>query len=293
MIKTIKQLLNARSALSEAQTNDLLVEVDKDTHERFQQQLLQIYKDVLSVCEEYSIIAYLVGGSALGAIRHGGFIPWDDDMDIGMTREDYDVFVPVFNRTLSEKYFISGPNISENCKSRVTKIISRENTEDSDRIFGKLCIDLFVIENVPKNRFVRLIKGNYCNLLQFIAAQVQFFENDSPVRRKKFMRVGERYYKTRLMIGKIFSFYNMAKWFNIIDKAARYKKHTGLCGMVAGRKHYFGETMDESVFFPARYVNFCDIKAPVFNNTDAYLKRLYGDYMKLPPENERESHRLR
>ena len=72
--------------------------------------LLEMYSDILRVCEKYNIRVMLGGGSALGAVRHGGFIPWDDDLDLIMPREDYNKFISVFDKELSDLYEITSPN---------------------------------------------------------------------------------------------------------------------------------------------------------------------------------------
>mgnify|MGYP000934529859 FL=1 len=69
-----------------------------------------MYSDILRVCEKYNIRVMLGGGSALGAVRHGGFIPWDDDLDLIMPREDYNKFISVFDKELSDLYEITSPN---------------------------------------------------------------------------------------------------------------------------------------------------------------------------------------
>ena len=296
MIKLLKQLVNERAALASVEHEDLLIKVDDDTRTSFQQTLLSIYKDILAVCEKYSITPFLIGGSALGAVRHKGFIPWDDDLDIGMLRDDYRIFISVFDSELSDRYSINAPNITSNSRNRFTKIYKKteaDNSQGENQSPLEMCIDLFIIENIPKNKLIRAVKGTYCNLLQIIASQVYFYENDNPKRRKKYLRLGKSYYSTRYAIGKLFSFNSSSKWFDKVDKAAQYDRHTGLYAMVTARTHYFGEILGEDDYFPVRYVDFCDIKAPVLNNTDAYLKKLYGDYMKLPPEHERERHHFR
>ena len=80
--------------------------------------LLGIYKDVRHVCDKYEIPLYLMGGSALGAVRHKGFIPWDDDLDVAMTRRDYRRFCEVFEQELSQKYTLNAPNYCDNARVR-------------------------------------------------------------------------------------------------------------------------------------------------------------------------------
>ena len=160
---------------------------------------------------------------------------------------------------------------------------------DLEGSLNGIFLDIFVIENIPRNKIIRKICGSYCNVLQFISSQVYLYENDNPVLKNIYSRAGEGNYKTRMRIGKIFSFRTAKKWFNSVDKSARYK-HTGLYGIATGRKHYFGEVFDEKVFFPTQYRRFEDIEAPLFNDLDRYLTNLYHNYMEIPPADKQERH---
>lgn len=289
-----KKAFDGRALYSGTDLSGIMVEIDQDTLARLQGELLSMYKDVFDVCKKLKIIPYLIGGSALGAIRHQGFIPWDDDVDIGMTRTDYRKFVNAFESELSSKYIINAPNYSDNPKARFTKIYKKGTVfkgvyDVNDDSVNGFFLDIFIIENVPKNKLVRRIKGTYCNFLEFVSSQVFTYENDNDIAREMQARTNSSSAKLRKFIGKVFSIRKAGKWFNLMDKHAQYR-YTGLFGIVTGRKHYFGEIFEENVFFPAKYVKFCDIEAPVFNDMDTYLKNLYGDYMKLPPEDKREKH---
>jgi lipopolysaccharide cholinephosphotransferase len=293
MSKYIKYATSARDALNSQDISDLLIEIDEETRHRLQISLTDMYRDILHVCQDNNIVPYLIGGSALGAIRHKGFIPWDDDIDIGMTRSDYEKFVELFNVKLADKYILNAPNVSENPKARFTKIykkgtVCREVT-DSEKSVNGIFLDIFLIENIPANKIIRKIKGTYCNALQFISGQVYLYENNNPILKEMYSRSDKKNYEFRMWIGKLFSFRSSVKWFNSVDKAARYKE-TGIYGIVTGRKHYFGEIFNGDVFFPHQYVQFEDIKAPVFHDTDTYLKNLYRNYMELPPVEKRERH---
>ncbi|MCR5517629.1 MAG: LicD family protein [Lachnospiraceae bacterium] len=292
MSHILKGMTDARSTLDNQ--SDVLIEIDENTREKLKKAILDMYKDVYEVCRRHDIIPYLIGGSALGAVRHQGFIPWDDDIDIGMTREDYGKFVGIFERELGDRYVINAPNVSVKPKARFTKIfkkgtVCREVFDSKDSLNG-IFLDVFIIENVPRNPLVRKIKGMYCNALQFISSQVYLYEQDNPVLEELYSGDGKENYNSRKRIGKFFSFRSSVKWFDSVDKAVQYKKKTGLYGIATGRKHYLGEIFEEDVFFPVQYRKFEDIEAPLFNNLDVYLRNLYHDYMQLPPEDKRERH---
>ena len=109
---------NARNIMNKiAQSSSLLHEVKGEERLQLQKTLLCILKDIHEVCVNNSITYFLVGGTALGAVRHKGFIPWDDDIDISMLREDWEKFKKVFPIQMGEKYELEGPNYKGDTKN--------------------------------------------------------------------------------------------------------------------------------------------------------------------------------
>ena len=259
--------------------------------------LLEMLHDVLDVCNRYNITIALCGGSALGAVRHKGFIPWDDDLDVLMPRKDYERFKSIFPKEMSEKYYIAGPNIAGLSKQRFPKIfkkntVYRSLSDVDSKLPSEIYIDIFPVENVPSNKVLRFIKGSWCDFLMFCGTRVYLYEHDNeiyrsymsatPKSKKKFERV--------IKTGKFLSFMSSKKWFDKIDRAVQYSKNTGLCSIPTGRKHYFGETLKEEYFFPVTKGQFEGMDVPLPADCDKYLSNLYGDYMKIPPEEKREKH---
>lgn len=91
---------------------------------RLQRIQLLIHKDRADYCNKNNITYYLVGGTLLGAVRHEGFIPWDDDIDIAMYRDDYNRFIRLFSQEMQEKYFVQNNHTDKNY-SRFITIIKR------------------------------------------------------------------------------------------------------------------------------------------------------------------------
>ena len=104
MRKFLQNISDGRKALQSTQAERFLVELDDEKRRQLQKVLLDIYKDIDMVCRENDLTAFLSGGSSLGAVRHKGFIPWDDDLDVAMTREDFEIFRKVFRRKYKDKY---------------------------------------------------------------------------------------------------------------------------------------------------------------------------------------------
>ena len=290
-MKILSKFLSSRSEMKEIYKSRL-IEVDDDTRVQLQSLLLEMYKDVYALCRKYGITPFIGGGCALGAVRHNGFIPWDDDLDFCMFRNEYRRFLSLFEKELSDKYVINAPNYSKKPKARFAKIMRKGTIcrEVGDRSPDSECgvfIDLFIIDNIPDNIIYRCIKGIICNAMEFVSGQV-YFSSDKSISVKDLDTVN----KIKWFIGFVFSFLYPHEWFNLIDKTAQHKNDKSKnVAVVTGRKHYFGEILKREDVLPARYIRFCDIEIPVFNNFEKYLEVLYGeDYMQLPPESKRERH---
>ena len=296
MLSGIKKIMSNKSALNAVDSNDLLIEIDDELRYKLQNMLKEIFMDILAVCKKHDLKIFLVGGSALGAVRHHGFIPWDDDLDAGMVRDDYERFKMIFEKELSSKYILNAPNYHGKSKERFAKIMKKgtviqELIDVGDLERCGVFLDIFILDNVPDNILFRKIKGNYCNFLEFIAGQVRLVEcmdNDLKVMLK---RTGRTTYVIRMIVGKIFSFKNSHKWHDKIDNVVQYKnENTKYVTIATGRKHYFGEMLLRNELFPLKTNVFEGEEVPVFYNEDYYLSNLYGNYMSIPPVEKREKH---
>lgn len=292
-----EKLANLKITLNESlgKSNNL-VEIDDIIRQQVQKDLLQMYLEIEVVCNKYGIKLFLIGGTLLGAIRHNGFIPWDDDFDVAMYREDFDRFIMIFEKELGNKYILNAPNYSKKVKERFPKILKkntmfREITDSKDPNLQGLFIDIFLIDNVPDNVLIRNLKGIVCNTMEFIAGQVKLVENLDFDIREFYKKAGKINYYIRIIIGRIFSFRSSTKWFNSIDKVVRWSDNKSkYCVLATGRKHYFGEMLLREVFFPASTVEFCGKHMFSVSDPNTYLRNLYGEYMKIPPIEKRERH---
>lgn len=291
-----RNIFNGKAALQAVDLSDILVSISDDERSKLQDIILDIYKDVFEVCQQNGWTPYLIGGSALGAIRHKGFIPWDDDLDVGMLRDEYDLFIKKFDEIYHSKYLVMSPGNPNGAKTRFTKILKKKtllkeflSTQDDDK--NGIFLDIFPIDNVPDNRIEMNIKGIMSDLLAYISSQVYTYVNRNPDIVEAFKRTGYVNYTVRMLVGRIFSIKSPEWWFEKYDKCVQYPKYiTHFCTIAAGRKHYFGEVIERSKIVPAKLVTFCDMDAPVFGNVESYLSHMYGDYMKIPPEEKRERH---
>ncbi len=136
---------------------------------------LEIIKDIDRVCQEHGLCYMAAGGTALGSRAPKGFIPWDDDVDILMPREDLNRFVELFEECMGDKYELTTPNSDKYQLESMISAVYKKNTLkaaflDYNTPFPKgVHIDIFAIESVPRNPIVRGIKGVTAMGLQYIA----------------------------------------------------------------------------------------------------------------------------
>ena len=116
-------LFRNKQYVMETDYSDLLPEMTEEELKHLQQVLFEMFQDIQLVCQQTNIIPFLVGGTALGAVRHFDFIPWDDDLDLAMLREDYDRFLKEFSRAYPDKYIVNAQVFSDNAKARFAKVI--------------------------------------------------------------------------------------------------------------------------------------------------------------------------
>ena len=266
--------------------------------EKAHEVLLKLLLEFDRVCKKYDVQYYLICGSLLGAVRHQDFIPWDDDVDFGMTREDYAKFISIFEQELGENYYLRCPNSLCPNGNRFMQIYKKGTvleTVDGNTPLQPNCvqIDVFPYDAVPDNWIHQKIKGIWCNGLMIIASSVTdyTYPNEEYKQMMYKTRGGFILYTAMTFVGFLFSWRSPEKWFNTVDKAIQYKKKSGFITSATGRRHYLGEIFPTDVFLPLQEIKFENLTLFAPANPEAYLRHNYGDdYMTPPPDGKRESH---
>lgn len=243
---------------------------------------LQILKNVAEFCDKNSINYWLDSGTLLGAVRHKGYIPWDDDIDIGMLRPDYDKFLSLFNGE-SDVYKAYSVETNKDILYPFAKVFDTRTVlyePDEKGVKSYVYVDLFVYDNAPDDdRLVKKLyrKRDWYRFLYNTRTRINFSKNKPFVHVIKillypFLSVFPKYYFCK----KIAS--NSKKYMN--EKTKSVGNFTAVVKIKCDRS--LVENTIEMEFEGTMF------KVPI--GYDSWLRALYGEYMQLPSEDKRIAH---
>lgn len=271
---------------------DLIVYSD-DELRRIQQLELNCLEAIAHVCEKLDVEYFLIGGSALGAVRHGGFIPWDDDIDIGMTRKNYNKFINNASRLLPSNYHLQTPSISKNCpyfysKIRIDGTEFVEYCNHRVNMHQGVYVDIFPFDEVPDDENENIRQFNTVKkLVRRFTLRQSPDVSSKPITMKEKLQSYVRYILHLLC--------KLQSYDKLIERLElEFTKYNGTgqssiaCLNFPVRKTEYIRLED---LYPLIDYKFENIIVKVPNNYDKYLKTHYGDYMKLPSEVNRFGHK--
>lgn len=247
---------------------------------------LEILSHVGELLDKHGIRYYLIGGSALGAVRHGGFIPWDDDVDIAIFKEDEKKFLEICEKELDSKYYLQTRK-KEKEYIRAFYKIRKNNTACVEDIYKNLFnmhqgifIDIFVLYGVPKNKIMR-------NLMKaMVKLDTKMSYNSVPKNSGVKGIVRKLLFPFRHLIRDA-----SQAVIDIIYVFCRLQNSTYISN-IYGTIPFDESIMPREYFGEPKYMQFEGKKFPVPSKVHEYLQKIYGDYMTLPPEEERINHKF-
>ncbi|GFI44012.1 hypothetical protein IMSAGC018_01691 [Lachnospiraceae bacterium] len=267
---------------------------DSEILKRLQHVQLEILEKFIIICEKYNLDYIMLGGSGIGVVRHQGFIPWDDDIDVAMPRADYNRFLEVIDREIGEEYKILTPLVDKNYACNVTHL-QKKGTRfvpyTSKNLKCDLCIDIdiFPMDYLPDDEVKRkkqLKKTWLLNKMIFLCGTPDPIIPLTGVKKKAASIIC----KTMHYILKIFRISPRFLYKCLIKECTKYNSEK------TRYMNAFEVTMSDHAFiserelYPLREMQFEHLKVKMPNKYDVYLKRLFGDYMCLPPEDKRVNH---
>jgi lipopolysaccharide cholinephosphotransferase len=250
---------------------------------------LKILKEVHGMCEKHNIQYFLTCGTLIGAVRHKGFIPWDDDIDIGMLREEYDKFCTVCKTELSDDYFLQTIETDPGYGNAFGKFMLKKTLFIS-KMSGKakkksgIPIDIFPYDCIPNGKYRQSIQRKIVNTLRM-----------AYLVKKKYLVMGN-YPKLKRML--YCSCYRMLSFlpsslirhllYNTIIKYSYLGKNKNCLVTIFGLSHFKGITEINNLR-NLTLVPFEDGTFYIPKEYDTILSKLYGDYMTFPPPDKRVS----
>ena len=252
---------------------------------------IDILNECVKICNKYNITYYLIGGTLIGAIRHKGFIPWDDDIDIAIKREEYDKFIEYAENELKSPYKLEHFTTDNDYKLYLANIVNTDITVEIKRettMVSNVGIDVMPIDGIPSGKLSIMLYKFRILYYRCLAGFVNI----------KIIRSMKRNIIEKILIGvaKIIpfnKFINLKKVRIKNDNFVRKYKYDKCeyVGTIFGN-YGFHEIVPKDYFGNGSIVTFEGKEYLAPEKVDEYLTHMYGDYMKLPPEEKRVGHHI-
>lgn len=247
---------------------------------------MELILELDRICKKYDIRYYMSWGSALGAVRHKGFIPWDDDIDVSMFWDDYIKFEEVCKVELNNKFFYQNDKNDEQFwlpwnKIRINNTTSMCPELKNIKCHWGVCMDIFPIIAIPDSRMSQKKQELNTKIYKFLCNKYFLINSvDTSIKNK----IKKSVYK--IMPNRIISFLKKITLKNI----TKYNQEDyQMCGEILSMP-YKEAMIENNIFGEPIYVEFEKKLLPIPKEYDKYLSQCYGDYMKLPPDNQRTGH---
>ncbi len=243
-------------------------------------------REVMRICEAHNLKCFLVFGTLLGALRHNGYIPWDDDLDIAMPEEDYDLFVKYAKAELSSDYFLHDLDSDPRYFPNIVRIRRNDTTfipdayKKAEFVHNGVWIDVFPLHYAKSDHSV-MEKLKFFILRRILSAMTAInvlgIEGNNPTKRACASFIQKMDLKM------------IRRWYERIARSC--KKKNGkyyVCEYVDNNmKHWYHPVEN---FGEGRMHTFEGIRCRIPSEAEKVLTQIYGDYMQLPPEEARVGH---
>lgn len=277
--------------------NERYLQYDPDTLKKLQGVLLEVLLEFRSVCDEHGLPYFLAYGTALGAVRHGGCIPWDDDLDVGMLRADYEKFLQIYREKKDSAYeILSVETTPTNCCTVVK--LQKKNTlfmaEHSRYLKNPIgiAIDIFPFDDVPEDPKLlhrQMLLSLFWGRLLFLRGTPRPYIPYTGAKRKV---AGAACYVLHYFLKLI---HLSSRWIfrKFEENATRYNGQGNPSVACLISPVDLHSRWSKEDIFPLQTILYEGERFTIPKNNDQMLRDTYGDYMKLPEEADRVNHRPR
>ena len=261
---------------------------DSELLRNLQLTLASMLDEIVRICDKHNLQYFLIGGTLLGAARHKGFIPWDDDLDIAMPRNDYEKFQKICIRELNEDYYLHSIDTDPKYWVSFIKIRKKgtifEPRQDVtiDTPYKGVYIDIFPLDNAKKeSSFMQNIQSYICKGL----TSFQY-------RRRKATMITKTPLPLKLLY-PFLSLFSIETISRLISKVMQWNKNDDALyyANIGSFMNIKKQTIPKEKLFPVKKLEFEGKMYSVPRDYDYVLRKSYGDYMVLPPEDKRVTHR--
>lgn len=248
---------------------------------------LDILLEFKKFCESNNLKYCLAYGTLLGAVRHKGFIPWDDDIDVCMPRPDYERFIKIFDG-YNERFKLKSNRLN-NMSAPFTKVIDVTTEIEAKYVDGdidtNLWIDVFPVDGLPEDDNLLCDYYKKVRIYRRVLGLIDCKLGDGSNRFRKY---------SKYILKPIANLIGSKRCIEEIERLAlTYDyKESKYVGMITWASNGLGERMLKSEFEQSTEVEFEGHKFPAVACWDKYLNNIYGDYMKLPPIEKRRTHNM-
>ena len=261
---------------------------------RLQEEILSILDDFIRICEDYHLEYFGIAGTGIGAIRHHGFIPWDDDIDIAMPRKDFEKLIKIVEKKMSDRYLILNAKNDPNYPLMTTRLVKRgtvfveEVMKDVDCPFG-IFLDLYVLDNVADNPVLYQLQS----WTAWFWSKLMILRSiPRPTLQQRGLKAGLIWTVCGLVHNGMKLLRISPEWLRDCCEAEcrRYnKKKTNRMAFLPDTSPYWN-VVDKRYYHPLKQLDFEGRRMNFPGNIEEMLTRMYGDYMQLPPEDKRKTH---
>ena len=253
--------------------------------------ILDVYQEFARICNKNCLTYYCSCGTVLGAIRHNGFIPWDDDFDVMMPRGDYDRFIEIVEHELRPDLRLVTwhntpsyvPKLFAKIQNCDKSIVDNVEKEMGSELKQGIYIDIFPLDGWPKSKTRAFMLRMYMMLLTIMGSS---FSGIFEKRRGKTIIARLVGWVARFACLGFATRERIMRHLEDACKTFRFNE-SELVGVVQDG-NIGGQVFCASCLGKARMQRFEDVQVPIPSNADVYLKAIYGDYMRLPPEEQRK-----